>query len=91
MKSYGTEPRSIEGRGGEVSGVIALKRINGSDIWLNPMLIESVERTPDSIVTLTNGHKYVIRESPEEIITKIQDFMRQVGLLGLVPRRGDMV
>ncbi|MCY0887214.1 MAG: flagellar FlbD family protein [Alicyclobacillaceae bacterium] len=71
--------------------MIALKRINGSDIWLNPMLIESVERTPDSIVTLTNGHKYVIRESPEEIITKVQDFMKQVGLLGLVSRRGDMV
>jgi flagellar protein FlbD len=91
MQRYGTEPRSTEGRGGEVSGVIALKRINGSDIWLNPMLIESVERTPDSIVTLTNGHKYVIRESPEEIITKVQDFMKQVGLLGLVSRRGDMV
>lgn len=69
--------------------MIALTRINGSGLWLNPLLIESIERTPDSIVTLTNGHKYIIRESPEEIAERVTRFLRAIGLVGSLQRKDD--
>lgn len=67
--------------------MIQLTRLNNTDLWLNPLLIESVEATPDSIVTLTNGHKYVIREAPDTIIGKMTNFYRQIGLIGADPRK----
>ncbi|MFX4302102.1 flagellar FlbD family protein [Alicyclobacillus tolerans] len=75
----------------EAVELIALKRINGSDLWLNPILIESIEKTPDTIITLTNGHKYVIHESPEEVTQRVAAFLQQVGMLGMVARRGESV
>jgi len=62
--------------------MIMVTRINGKVLWLNPLLIESVEITPDTIVTLTNAHKYVVIESPETIALSSAAFMRQVGLIG---------
>lgn len=71
--------------------MIQLTRINGSDIWLNPVLVESLERTPDTIVTLTNGHKYVVRETPEAITESVAAYLQRVGLLGIVERKGEGV
>lgn len=54
--------------------MISLTRLNGERIALNPDLIERVETTPDSVLTLTNGTKYVISESLDELVEKIQYF-----------------
>ena len=52
--------------------MINLSRLNGEKIMLNIDLIELVEETPDTIVTLTTGRKILVRESSrfiqEEII-----------------------
>ena len=69
--------------------MISVKRLNGTDLWLNPLLIESVESTPDSIITLSNGHKYVVHDSPEEIVDKTSAFMRTIGIVASVNRRDD--
>jgi flagellar protein FlbD len=50
--------------------MIALKRLNGSEFILNAGLIETVEATPDSIITLTNGKKIVVKNTVEEIVGK---------------------
>lgn len=68
--------------------MIKLSRLNGSDLWLNPLLIEVMESTPDSIVTMTNGHKYIVRDTPDEIVHRITQFLREVGNLS-VAGRGD--
>ena len=47
--------------------MIELTRLNGSVFILNGALIETIEANPDTVVTLVNGHRYVVRESPEEI------------------------
>ena len=47
---------------------------------INPELIETIETTPDTILTLTSGKKYVVKESPEELIKrfiKYQQFVRR--------------
>jgi len=54
--------------------MIDLHRIDGTKILVNLDLIELIEETPDTIVTLTNEHKYVVKEKIPEIIEKIVDF-----------------
>ena len=51
--------------------MIPLTRLNNSRIYLNPDLIKRIEETPDTIVTLINDDHYVVRESAEEIVTRI--------------------
>lgn len=42
--------------------MIRLTRLNGSEFYLNPDLIEALEETPDTQVTLSNGQHYVVVE-----------------------------
>ena len=58
--------------------VIALTRLNGQSIMINCDLIESLEPTPDTVVTLTSGNKLVVRERLDEIQAKIIDFKRKI-------------
>jgi flagellar protein FlbD len=48
--------------------MISLTRLNGERIALNPELIERAEETPDTVLTLVNGTKYVVHESLDEVV-----------------------
>jgi flagellar protein FlbD len=50
--------------------MIALKRLNGQEFVLNANLIETIESTPDTVVTLTTGKKLMVKNSLEEIVRK---------------------
>ncbi|MDR1514098.1 MAG: flagellar FlbD family protein [Synergistaceae bacterium] len=56
--------------------MIELTRIKGEKFALNSDHIETLEQTPDTVVTMLNGHKYLVRESVGEIISKIESFRR---------------
>lgn len=58
--------------------MISLTRINGNEFVLNSDLIEHIEMTPDSVVTLTNGQKFVVRESAEEVVRRVIRFRRAI-------------
>jgi len=58
--------------------VISLRRLNNQAIMVNADLIESLEATPDTVVTLTSGNKLLVRDSMEEIQAKIVDFKRRI-------------
>ncbi|RIV29378.1 flagellar protein FlbD [Alicyclobacillaceae bacterium I2511] len=60
--------------------MLLLTRLNGTDVWLNPYLMEAVEGTPDTVVTLNNGHKYVVRQTPEELEQLVKSYFRETGL-----------
>lgn len=62
--------------------MIRLTRLNGSSIALNSDLIKFVENAPDTVITLINGEKMIVRESTEELIRKLVEFRRSV-LTGL--------
>lgn len=47
--------------------MIEVTKINGSKILVNTNLIETVEETPDTVITLTDGKKIIIKESRHEI------------------------
>ena len=50
--------------------MIALRRLNNQEFILNADLIETVESTPDTMVTLTTGRKIMIQNSIEELVRK---------------------
>ena len=51
--------------------LILLSRLGGPDFALNPDLIERAEATPDTVVTLVSGNKYVVRQSIDELMELI--------------------
>ena len=60
--------------------MITVTRFNGSVFVVNSDLIETIEATPDTVITLVTGKKYVVQEKVEEIIEKIIEFRRRSGI-----------
>jgi flagellar protein FlbD len=54
--------------------VILVTRINGAVFALNPDLVERADCTPDTVVTLVDGTKYVIAESVPEFIDSVRHY-----------------
>ena len=59
--------------------MIRLTRINGEQVVVNADLIEFVEMTPDTLVTLFTGKKIPVRESAEEVIERVVAYRRALG------------
>jgi len=58
--------------------MINVTRLNDSKIVINSELIEFVEATPDTIVTLTTGQKIMVRESVEEVVDMVKEYKRSI-------------
>jgi flagellar protein FlbD len=43
-------------------------------IWLNPDLIQTVETTPDTVISLTNGARLVVDETPERVVALVREW-----------------
>jgi len=56
--------------------LIPLTRLNNQEFYVNCDLIEFIERTPDTVVTLTTGKKFIVKEDPQEVIRRIIDYRR---------------
>jgi flagellar protein FlbD len=50
--------------------MISLQKMNGQEFVLNADLIESLESTPDTVITLTTGKKILVENSLDDIVTK---------------------
>ena len=53
-------------KGGEVK-MIDVTKVNGKKFTLNSRLIETIEETPDTVITLTTGKKIIVKESRQEV------------------------
>ncbi len=58
--------------------MIKLRRLSDMEIIINSDLIELVEATPDTIITLTSGRKVVVLESVDEVIDKVIEYKRKI-------------
>ena len=58
--------------------MIEVTRLNGTKLLLNDDLIEIVEETPDTVVTLTTGRKLIIKESRQEIKNLVKLFRKEL-------------
>ena len=56
--------------------MIELTRIKGERFALNSDHIETMEETPDTVITMLNGHKYIVKEPVIEVISLIETFKR---------------
>lgn len=58
--------------------MIYLTRLNGEQIAVNVDLIELMEQTPDTIITLTTGKKFVVREDIEKIREAVINYRKAI-------------
>ena len=58
--------------------MIKVKKINGRDLIINAELIEFVETTPDTIISMTTGKKIIAKDTPEELIKKVIEYRREI-------------
>jgi flagellar protein FlbD len=58
--------------------VILVTRFNGSQLYVNADLIQTVEGTPDTVITLTTGVQLIVHEPPQVILERIIAYKRQI-------------
>jgi flagellar protein FlbD len=57
--------------------VIFLTRTNGTKFYINPELIQIVESTPDTIITLVSNRKLIVKDTPQEIAERFIEYRRK--------------
>ncbi|KAE9637043.1 MAG: flagellar protein FlbD [Epulopiscium sp.] len=58
--------------------MIKVTRLNDTQIVINAELIEFVEETPDTVITMTTGRKIVVKETIDEIIGTVIQYKRKI-------------
>jgi flagellar protein FlbD len=58
--------------------MIKVTRLNKKIYYLNSELIETVESTPDTIITTVNGNKYVVRESVDLVVELVLEYKSHI-------------
>jgi flagellar protein FlbD len=56
--------------------MILLHRLNSTEVFINPDLIRTIESTPDTVLTFTNGSQVLVKDTPQDIIKKITEFRK---------------
>ncbi|QRG65490.1 flagellar FlbD family protein [Brevibacillus choshinensis] len=69
--------------------MIKLTRFNGAIFYLNITHIETVEATPDTVITLFNDRKYIVKDSAESIAERVRAFYQNVPPASSAPRMPD--
>ncbi len=59
--------------------VIKVSRLNKSELWINAELIEFIEETPDTVISLISGKKIIAREPVDVLVDQIIAYRRRVG------------
>lgn len=62
--------------------MIMLTRLSGTRFLLNADLIERVESTPDTVITLVDGKKYVVADSMEAVLDEVTRYRGEIVALG---------
>lgn len=58
--------------------MVKLTRINGTVILINERYVEIIEETPDTVVTMENGHRYLVQEKIDDILEMIKDYEKSI-------------
>ncbi len=58
--------------------MIKLTRLNGTVILVNENFIELAEETPDTVITMENGHRYLVQEKLDDIVIMIKDYKKEI-------------
>lgn len=58
--------------------MIYLTKLNNDVFMMNNELIETIEETPDTVITMTTGKKFIVKESSQEIHKKVIEFKQKI-------------
>lgn len=58
--------------------MIKVTNINGVPYYMNSEHIETIESIPDTLITLRDGKKHYVRETPEEVVQKIIEYKKRI-------------
>lgn len=58
--------------------MIELTKLNDTKFTVNADIIEFVEETPDTVVTLTTGHKIIVKESRQEVTNLVKLYRKSI-------------
>ena len=58
--------------------MIEITKLNGQKVLINPSLIEMVEETPDTVISLTTGRKIIVKESRQQIKSLVKSYKREI-------------
>jgi len=58
--------------------MIKLTKLDGAEIYINPDLIETIEETPDTHITLMNGNRYLVRDRARVVVDRIVVFKARI-------------
>ena len=61
--------------------MVKVTKLNRKDeFYINPCMIETIEKTPDTVITLINGKKYVVSDAIEDVLQIIENYFKIVGM-----------
>ena len=63
--------------------MIEVTKLNGSTVLVNAELIESVEETPDTVLSFVTGRKLIVKESRQEVKNLVLLYKREIMATGL--------
>ena len=64
--------------------MIEVTRLNGTTVLIKSDLIETVEETPDTVISLTTGRKFIVKESRQEVKNLVKSYKRDIFTNGLL-------
>lgn len=74
-RPHSLDHRKVDTRDG---AVITLTRLSGQRFALNPDLMERIEATPDSVITLVDGTRHVVAEGVEDVVALVRHHRAEV-------------
>ncbi len=58
--------------------MVDVTRMSGKVFTLNAHLIETIEETPDTVITLTTGKKIIVKESRQEVKNLVKLYRKEI-------------
>lgn len=58
--------------------MISITKLNKKELIINCDLIESIEANPDTTITMTNGHVFIVLETVDEVLENVIEFKNQI-------------
>ncbi|GHT48261.1 flagellar protein FlbD [Spirochaetia bacterium] len=59
--------------------MIIITRLDGSQYYVNPHQIESIDCKPDTTLLMLSGKHIVVREKPDDVCSKIIEYRKLIG------------
>ncbi len=70
--------------------MVTVTRLNGKQFIINSELIETIEETPDTVITIRDGKKFIVKETLENLIEQIIIYKRSWFLLDRFENPNDL-